>query len=178
MGVFGQIHQHLFNVRIDWEIDGQHNSVVECNTKALPYPHQDNPRGNANYVEETLLKNEQSAKRKKNDLSMRYWKFLGRRKNAVGKYVSYMLKPKSSIQPFIHPNSPSGKRASFIFNDLWVTPYARKERFPAGLFVHGTKGGKGLPMYIRFNRSISDCDIVAWYTFGLHHLPRTEDFPV
>jgi len=177
-GVFAQIHQHIFNVRINWEIDGQNNSVVECNTIAPPYPHKDNPRGNVYYTKETLLKNEQSAQRKKNDPTMRYWKFLGRRKNAVGQYTGYALNPKNSIQPFIHPDSPSGKRALFIFKDLWVTPYTKEERYPAGLFVHGTKGGKGLPSYTRFNRNISDCDIVAWYSFGLHHLPRVEDFPV
>jgi primary-amine oxidase len=27
------------------------------------------------------------------------------------------------------------------------------------------------------DRPIDDADIVLWHVFGLHHLPRTEDFP-
>ena len=32
--------------------------------------------------------------------------------------------------------------------------------------------------YVTRERSIEDADVVAWHVFGLHHLPRTEDFPL
>jgi primary-amine oxidase len=35
-----------------------------------------------------------------------------------------------------------------------------------------------LPAYAGKGRSIDNADIVAWHVFGLHHQPRTEDFPV
>jgi primary-amine oxidase len=28
------------------------------------------------------------------------------------------------------------------------------------------------------NRSIDDCDVVVWYTLGITHIPRPEEYPV
>jgi primary-amine oxidase len=38
--------------------------------------------------------------------------------------------------------------------------------------------GEGLPKWTAANRSIADTDLVVWYTFGMHHVPRAEDWPV
>ncbi|WP_204317083.1 hypothetical protein, partial [Klebsiella aerogenes] len=35
-GVVGHIHQHIFCARLDMSVDGDRNSVVECNTYAEP----------------------------------------------------------------------------------------------------------------------------------------------
>jgi len=35
-----------------------------------------------------------------------------------------------------------------------------------------------LPAWIKANRSIADQDIVLWYTMGITHVPRVEDWPV
>ena len=35
-GVLGQIHQHTFCARLDWAVDGDVNTVTECNTLADP----------------------------------------------------------------------------------------------------------------------------------------------
>jgi primary-amine oxidase len=59
-----------------------------------------------------------------------------------------------------------------------VTPYSPRERFAAGDYPNQHAGGDGLPAWVAQRRSIEDTDIVVWYTFGLHHLPRTEDWPV
>ena len=36
----------------------------------------------------------------------------------------------------------------------------------------------GIRQYACFKSNIENTDIVLWHVFGLHHLPRTEDFPV
>ena len=41
-GLVGHIHQHIFCARLDMEIDGPNNTVVECDTAALP-PGPENP---------------------------------------------------------------------------------------------------------------------------------------
>ena len=41
-----------------------------------------------------------------------------------------------------------------------------------------TPGGAGLPEWTAANRDIDDTDLVVWYTFGHHHVPRPEDWPV
>ena len=61
-GLVGHIHQHVFSARLDMEVDGPDNTVVECDTVAPP-PGPDNPYGNAFYVAETVLRTELAARR-------------------------------------------------------------------------------------------------------------------
>jgi primary-amine oxidase len=35
-----------------------------------------------------------------------------------------------------------------------------------------------LPQWTKANRGLVDTDVVLWYTVGLMHVPRPEDFPV
>ena len=41
-----------------------------------------------------------------------------------------------------------------------------------------SRGGGGLPTWTRSNRALENQDIVLWYTLGVTHLPRPEDWPV
>ena len=36
----------------------------------------------------------------------------------------------------------------------------------------------GLPDWTSEDRDIENTDIVLWYTFGMHHMVRAEDWPV
>jgi len=174
-GVVGQIHQHVFCARLDMAVDGEENSVVECNT--VVEPPESNPYGNAFFEEETVLTTETG--RKANPASQRYWKFINPNKqNHVGRPTAYKLEPQSCITPFLNPDSPSGKRSAFINNHLWLTPYKPEERFPAGDFMNHSDGSDGVAAYVKQGRSLENTDVVAWHTFGLHHQPRPEDFPV
>lgn len=177
-GVAGQIHQHLFCARLDMEVDGPTNSVVECNV-VVPPPGPDNPYGNAFYEEETPLATEQAAIRRAEPATMRYWKIInpdGR--NAVGRPTGYKLEPTHAVTPFVRPDSPSGRRGGFVFNHLWVTPFDPEERYPAGEFVNHSAPGEGLPAWTARDRAVEHTDLVVWHVFGLHHPVRPEDFPV
>jgi primary-amine oxidase len=44
--IFGVNHQHFFKYRLDLDVDGQNNSVMEMNVNSLPISHT-NPLGNA-----------------------------------------------------------------------------------------------------------------------------------
>ena len=70
------------------------------------------------------------------------------------------------------------RRAGFTDFHLWVTPYERDERFAAGDYPNQSRGGDGLPRWTKANRAVKDRDIVLWYTLGMHHVVRTEDWPV
>lgn len=175
-GVLGQIHQHVFCARLDMSVDGDSNAVVECDTVGLPTG-PDNPYGNAFRVEETVLETE--CGRPRNPLAQRFWKFASReRTNYMGRPTAYKLEPVASIAAFHDPEGPSGKRMGFIYNHLWVTKNDPDQRYPAGEFVHGSDGTDGLPNWVKAGRGIDGEDIVAWHVFGLHHLPRLEDYPV
>ena len=175
-GVVGQIHQHIFCARLDMSVDGDENAVVECDTFAEPVG-PDNPYGNAFYVQETKLETE--AGRPRNPDTERYWKFINPNKtNHVGAPTGYKLEPRHSVRTFNDPSGPSSKRMGFVQNALWVTAHDPDERFPAGDFVNHSDGSDGVTAYTNNGRSIDNTDLVAWHVFGLHHQPRTEDFPV
>ena len=70
------------------------------------------------------------------------------------------------------------KRAAFIHEHLWVTPYRPEERYAAGEYPNLHPGGDGLPEWTSADRPIDGEDVVVWYTFGHHHVPRPEDWPV
>jgi primary-amine oxidase len=177
-GLVGHIHQHIFCARMDMEVDGPNNTVVECDTTALPMG-PDNPYGNAFFVTERTLESELQAQRDVDFAAMRYWKVINpAAKNWVGSPTGYKLEPSSAVRPFTHPDSPSGKRGRFIQHQVWVTPFAPEERFPAGEFVNQSNGRDGLPDWTQGDRPVADTDIVLWHSFGLHHLPRPEDHPV
>jgi primary-amine oxidase len=177
-GLLGHIHQHIFNARLDVEIDGPDNTVLECDTIAPP-PGPDNPYGNAYYVQETPLRTEAEAQRDVDFSKMRYWKIINPgARNWVGTPTGYRLEVKSPVFPFTHPDSPSGRRGRFIRHQLWVTPFDPDERYPAGEFVNQSTGEDGLAAWTAKNRPIENTDIVLWHSFGLHHLPRPEDHPV
>jgi primary-amine oxidase len=177
-GVVGHIHQHIFCARLDMTVDGDRNSFVECNTYAEEYGPA-NPQGNAFYEEQTLLRTETAAARKANAPSQRYWKVINpNKKNYVGSPVAYKLEALNCVTPFTHPDSPSGRRASFTQNHVWVTAFDPEERYPAGEFMNHSDGSGGVADFIKQDRSIENADIVLWHVFGLHHPVRVEDFPV
>ncbi|MBD1806288.1 primary-amine oxidase [Microcoleus sp. FACHB-SPT15] len=171
-------HQHFFNIRLDMQIDGQNNSIYEVNSHAEPMG-EANPYGNAFFAQSTLLKTELEAQRIIDPLAGRYWKVVNPNiHNRLGQPVGYKLIPGENILPFAHPDSYILKRAGFMTKHLWVTPYHPEERFAAGDYPNQHPGGEGLPTWTRANRSIENTNIVVWYTFGHHHIPRPEDWPV
>jgi primary-amine oxidase len=177
-GLYAPNHQHFFNIRLDMSVDGQHNSVAEVNTVAESID-DENPYGNAFFVQSTIFKTEQEAQRLVDLNTGRYWKVFNPSKvNIQGEPVAYKLVPGENALPFAHPESSVSKRAGFITKHLWVTPYAENERFAAGDYPNQHRGGAGLVQWTKENRSIDNTDVVLWYTIGHTHIPRLEDWPV
>jgi primary-amine oxidase len=171
-------HQHFFSMRLDFDLDGTANSVYEVNTEAEPMGEQ-NPYGNAFYAQSTLLPTEQAAQRLIDPFKARYWKVVNPTVlNRLGQPVGYKIMPGDNAIPYAHPDSPILKRAGFMTKHLWVTPYAADEKYAAGNYPNQHPGGEGLPQWTQGDRPIENTDVVVWYTFGHHHIPRPEDYPV
>jgi len=171
-------HQHLFNVRLDAEVDGPRNSVYEVDTRPVP-PGPDNPWANAFAPVTTLLETESGARRLVDPATSRVWKIVNPNvENRLGIPVAYKLVPGSTPTLLADPESSVAKRAGFATRNLWVTPYSPDERRAAGEYPNQHAGGDGLPKWTQADRPIVDTDIVVWYTFGVTHVPRPEDWPV
>ncbi len=177
-GLNAMVHQHYFNLRLDLDVDGTENSVVEVSTRSTP-PGPENPHGNAFEVERRPLSTEREGRRRVDPASARWWEIVNpRRRHRLGAPVGYRLVPGENARPFAQPDSPVMRRAGFIGEHLWVTPYEPRERYAAGEYPNQHPGGAGLPEWTEADRPIADTDLVVWYTFGHHHVPRPEDWPV
>ncbi len=177
-GLAAPLHQHIFNVRLDVEIDGPDNAVFEVDAMPAP-PGEGNPVGSAFTTTTTLLETELAARRDIDPSRSRTWRIANRsRRNAVGQPTAYKLLPTATPTLLADPESSIGRRAAFAAHNLWVTPYAPEERRAAGDYPNQHSGGAGLPAWTAQDRSLVDTDIVVWHSFGVTHIPRPEDWPV
>jgi primary-amine oxidase len=171
-------HQHFFNVRLDFSIDGMKNTVQQLDVIADPLD-EANPFENAFHLQATDLLTEKQAMSNLNLETGRTWKIINPSvKNAVDKPVGYKFIPGDNAFPFASPNAWWRRRAGFVNNHVWVTPYREGEKYAAGDYPNQSEGGDGLPKWTAADRPIANEDIVFWYTFGHTHIPRPEDYPV
>jgi primary-amine oxidase len=177
-GVYAPIHQHFFNIRLDFALDGDRNSVYEVNAEAVPDA-EGNVFGNAFVAKSTLLARESEARRRLNPDTARSWRIVNPNSpNRYGQPVSYKLMPMENSVSLNLPGSSLIKRAGFTTDHLWVTRYHPREMHAAGQYPNQHPGGDGLPRWTAQDRPIENTDIVVWYTLGHTHMPRTEDWPV
>jgi primary-amine oxidase len=171
-------HQHLFNVRLDFDVDGTANTVYEVDSVPVPAG-PDNPLRNVFTTDATPLTTEQQAQRIVDPARSRVWKIVNpEARNRLGEPVGYKLVPASTPTLLADPDSSVGRRAAFATRNLWVTPYRANERRAAGDHPNQHAGGDGLPRWTAADRPITDTDVVVWHTFGVTHIPRPEDWPV
>jgi len=177
-GLWAPYHQHILCARLDLDIDGEQNSVLEVESFAHPQGDK-NPYGGAYETKETLFSKEKESQRVIDPFSSRYWKIVNQQvKNHMDHPVGYKLIPGHTTFPLALPESTIGKKAGFMYKHLWVTKNSDSEKYPAGDYPFQHPGGAGLPQWTKANRNIENEDVVLWYVFGTNHIPRTEDWPV
>jgi primary-amine oxidase len=172
-------HQHFFTFRLDLDVDGATpNRVVEMNSVAVP-PGPRNPYGGAFTMEETPLLTERQAQRNVDVGSSRKWIVINpNAMNALGHPTGYALLPGENALLLAQPDSWVRKRAGFLNSHVWVTPYRSAEIYAGGDYPNQSPGGDGLVKWTADNRPIDNHDVVLWYSMGITHNPRPEDWPV
>ena len=177
-GLYGMHHQHFFCLRLDMEVDGEQNRIVEVDSEPIPMG-PDNPTGTAWVTKKTVLETESAAQRTIDPMRARYWRVENSSVlNHVGDPVAYKLEPGANVPPMSHADSGQAQRAGFTRSHVWVTPFAEDERYAAGDYPNQHPGGEGLQKWTQADRPVADTDLVLWYTFGAHHVVRPEDWPV
>jgi primary-amine oxidase len=174
----GVNHQHFINMRLDFDIDGVGNSVREINVNAAPSGRA-NRAGNAFVAIPTVFGREREAARDVNPASRRLWAvFNPDVTTALGHHPSYMLHPGGNALPFLPPSSPVRKAAGFVDHHFFATRYHPWEQFAGGRYPAHAPKPDNVVTWGGDNESILNSDVVVWYTFGITHAPRPEDFPV
>nr|WP_179483121.1 primary-amine oxidase [Allobranchiibius huperziae] len=181
---YAPIHQHFIVARLDLAIDADGdpdtagNTVVMSETRRLPTD-SGNPYGLALTQANVPLRTESEGRQDYEWSTQRSWKVTNPgRTNKVDGPVAYKLVPGAAVPPMFDPDSPVLARARVLEHAVWVTPYDAEERWPCGEFVNQSTVDEGLPAWTSADRSIEDTDVVLWYTFGIHHVPRMEEWPV
>ncbi len=171
-------HQHFFNFRMDFDVDGDKNSVSEMNVSAEPKG-KANPDGNIFGAHNTVLKRERLAVRDHQPQSARMWKvYNASSKNALAHPRGYGIMPGEVAMSYLDPSSQIRKRAAFINHPIWFSVYKDSEMSAASPYPTTAPPGEGLPKYVANNESLESSDVVMWYTFGVTHIPRPEEWPV
>ena len=170
-------HQHLFNMRLDLEVDGPDNTVVEIDAVGLPMG-PGNERGNAIVAHKTEIANERDSRRMCNPATDRGWKVINPNVlNRLGEPVGYKLVPHAGPTLLAAEGSDLARRAEFARTHLWVTRYDPKEMHCAGDYPN-QHPGDGIGDWVTKERNLINTDVVLWHTFGISHLPRPEDWPI
>jgi primary-amine oxidase len=179
-GIVAPSHQHFFSYRLDLDVDGAGpNRAFEQNTLALPRSRRSNPQGLWFGMEDHPLLAEAAAVRGPDPAANRSWRVVNPgRINRLGKAVGYALVPGVTALPYATPGSPVRRTGGFVTAQLFITPYHRDEMYAAGEFQNFGLQDEGLLRWIRGNRSLMDTDLVLWYTLGVTHIPRPEEYPI
>ena len=171
-------HQHFFSFRLDFDVDGSSNSLMEMNAQSVP-PDPRNTFGNAWEVSETMLETERAAQRDLNPLTHRVWKVINPSvTTSLGHHPGYALAPGENGVPYAAPTFPPRLAAGFVEHPLWATRYAPDQMNAAGPYPNQGRPGEGLPEWAADDGSLVNTDLVVWYTLGVTHSPEPEEYPV
>ena len=170
----GMTHQHLYNFRLDLDVDGQENTAIETSAKQEAV---DNPKGTKIMQLDQPFLQEKEARRPYN--LMTYWRVVNdQTKNQNGYPVGYALQPRWNTELLLDLDNLPPQRFGYLKYNLWVTPYQPNELYPTGTYPVASSDGDGLLKWTEADRSIDHQDIVLWYTFGNTHIVRSEEWPI
>ena len=174
----GVHHQHFLSFRLDMEVDGPQNTVYEVDTVPLPLG-PENPYHNTFTAQATPIRDESQSGRDVDSAAARHWRITNDSiSNPIGEPPAYVLTPGATVSMMADEQSIIAQRAAFARKQLWVTAYEPAQRFPAGDYPTQSEPGLGIPAWVAENRPLEQADVVLWYTVGMNHLVRPEDWPV
>ena len=177
-GVLASVHQHIFSLRLDPQIDGcQANKVVY--DEAMPMPRSElNPHGTGYTISSTPIRNSGGY-----DLDVsKNRTFRIESSNSINpvnsRPMAYKIMAPDFQKMLSDKDSFNYRRAEFADHNLYVTKYRDGELFSGGWYTNQSRGGTGVRSWADRNEDVEDQDIVLWLQFGMNHNPRIEDFPV
>ena len=174
-------HQHWFNLRLDFDIDGTKNAVMENNMRRVERDSaRKEPDDDPVFIEtHTIFRRAVDAKRDADHETSRSWTIYNPASvNQIGRPAGYMIMPGENAMAEFPMRRETGT-VGFAFHHLWVTPLRDHEIYAAGAYPDQAKSDYRDTLYYYANdEAIYDKDIVVWYSLGMTHAPRVEDYPL
>lgn len=173
-------HDHFFNFRLDFDVDGTANSFMRTALAPATAP-EGTPRRTFWVTKSEMPKSELEGRFRVDPMRPAMYHVVNEGKeSALGHHPGYMIVPGNSVaySPLDTASDPPAKRNGYIDYTIWNTAYAPNERYAGGEYAFQSDGSDSLPAWVQKNRPIHDADIVTWFTMGFHHVPHMEDWPV
>ena len=168
------IHQHHFNFRLDFDIDETSNRVKEVHNEQIG-----STRKKAFKAKETICETEQEAMDDIDPLNGKFWRVESTETtNSYGRPCGYKLQPHTNVNSPAKSTSSTTKRAGFLEHNFWATQFDPDEKYAAGDYPNQNSETAGLAEWVEQDRNLDGEDIVVWYTQGVNHVTRPEDWPV
>jgi len=180
--IVGTTHQHIYNFRLDLDVDGENNSLTEVDPVVLPNT-RGGPRTSTMQTVQRTVATERQAAQKFDPSTIRLLSNPAKN-NKVGNPVSYQLIPYAGGT---HPIAKGANfaqdewinhRLSFMDRQLWVTRYDPEEQFPEGKYPNRSNKDTGLGQFTADDQAIVNTDNVVWLTTGTTHVARAEEWPI
>ena len=167
-------HDHYMAFRIDMDVDGPENRLVE--DRIVPHRiSQDGPRRSLWQVERHPLPVEGPVTTPLGVAQFRVESTT--RRNAFGYPTAFQILPGHTATSILAPDDPVQVRAAFSAYTLWASAFAADEKFAAGAYPNQNPEQDGLAKWVKARRPIDGRDLVLWYVVGFRHVPRAEDWP-
>ena len=173
-------HDHYFNFRLDFDIDGQDNSFVHT-TLERGKAEAASLRKSFWVTNPKTVETEMEGRLRVDNARPALYTVTNTNKEGVyGHHPAYAILPKDSAAygPYDYDKDPPMKRNAYIGFSFWNTLYDQNKRYAGGKFAFASDGSDTLATWVKKNRPIKNKDLVTWYTIGFHHVPHTEDWPV
>jgi primary-amine oxidase len=172
-------HQHYFAVRLDTEVDGPLNRLVEVQAE-IEEDDELNPYGNAVKMVAHTISSEKDAARTADSSRARHWRIESTEKtNRFGESTSYRLSLPNTTRLFAKPGSVVERKAPFVAKHLWATAYDPAERFIAGEYPNQAPlSAEGITAWQEADRPLDGAELVVWPIVGVHHYPKPEEWPI
>ncbi|MFT3760212.1 primary-amine oxidase [Thauera sp.] len=180
--IVGTTHQHIYNFRLDLDVDGEGNALTEIDPVVKPNT-RGGPRTSTMQTEERTVQSEKQAAQKFDPGTIRLLSNPNKL-NKVGYPVSYQLIPYAGGTHPVAKGANFGtdewiyNRLNFMDKQIWVTRYKSDEFFPEGTYPNRSAKDTGLKHFTDDDENIVNTDNVVWLTTGTTHVARAEEWPM
>jgi len=180
--IVGTTHQHIYNFRLDLDVDGEQNSLMEIDP-VVEENTAGGPRKSVMVTRERVVPTELESVQKFDPSTIRLMTNPNE-ENRMGYPVGYQVIP---FAGGTHPIAKGAlfseddwlfKRVNFMDKQIWVTQYNPDERFPEGKYPNRAETDTGLKVFVEDDQSIENVDTVLWMTTGATHVARAEEWPI
>nr|KAI8755816.1 putative amine oxidase copper-containing [Biomphalaria glabrata] len=182
--IVGSIHHHLFNYKIDLDINGHANRYktldLTLDERKWPWYKSGQETFQQLSFSHTLKESELQAVYRYNFSTPKYHiVYNNQERNKFGAHRSYRMSVDGFSKVLFPDDSPMLSSRKWCKYQIAATHRKDEEESSSSIFsmFDGQSPHVDFDSFLQDNESLVDQDLVFWVTVGVHHIPHTEDIP-